>query len=217
MHCSDARNLFDDYLDGDIPPGPLWDLRRHVSDCAACRLELEQARAVQASLSHLPMQGPSEGFFDRVFDGLSEADPRETAQHRSGDAQSWFGRRNVAIAAVFALIVATAVVVQQSSPGAPSSEIPEVTIAMDEVTSVNLVFTTEVALQDVRLTLQLPSGIELAGYNGRSSLSWTTDLESGKNVLRLPLVGHIASVDEITATLEHAQGTKTFQLKVNVI
>ena len=122
----------------------------------------------------------------------------------------------MAIAAAFAVVCATAFIAQQPFSGTPSSEIPEVTLAIHEVTPVRLVFSAEDALQDARLSLQLPEGVELAGYGGRSELSWKTDLEPGRNVLRLPLVGHLAAVDEVVATLEHTQGTKTFRLKVKV-
>jgi hypothetical protein len=209
--------MFDDYLDGEIPTEASWDLKRHVADCAACQSELEARRTIRQSLSELPVQGPSEGFFDRVFDGLDEQAAQETNRRRSDQPTPWLKGRRLAIAAAFAVVCATAFVVQQPFPGAPSTEIPEVTIAMHEVTSVNLVFSADDALQDARLSLQLPEGVELAGYSGRSALSWKTNLEPGKNVLRLPLVGHLASADEVVATLEHAKGTKTFRLKVKVI
>jgi hypothetical protein len=217
MRCSEVQNIFDDYLHGEIPTEASWDLKRHVSDCTSCQSELDARRAIRRGLVELPVQEPSEGFFDRVFDDVDDQATPETNRRRTDQPATWPTRRRLAIAAVFAVVCATAFVVQQPFSGAPSSDIPEVTIAMHEVTPVSLVFSADDELQDARLSLQLPDGVELAGYSGRSALSWKTDLERGKNVLRLPLVGHIASAAEIVATLEHTQGTKTFRLKVKVI
>ena len=219
MRCSEVQNTFDDYLDGEIPTEKSWNLQQHVADCTACQTELETRRAIRQGLSELPVQGPSEGFFDRVFDQVEGAAAQEPGRRRTDQpaARSMLSNsRRMAIAAVFAVVCATAFVVQQPFSGAPSSEIPEVTIAMHEVTPVSLVFSAEGALEDARLSLQLPEGVELAGYSGRKAMSWKTDLEPGRNVLRLPLVGHLAATEEVIATLEHAEGTKTFRLKVKV-
>ena len=217
MRCSDVQNMFDDYLDGDIPIESSRDLKHHVSNCAACHSELDQLRAIRQSLIELPVQAPSEGFFDRVFDRVEEQAAEETKCRRSEQLLPWPTGRRLIAAAAFVAVCATGFVAQQLFSGTPSSEIPEVTIAMHEVTSVNLVFSADDELHDARLSLQLPEGVELAGYSGRSELTWTTDLEPGKNLLRLPLVGHIAAADEVVATLRHTRGTKTFRLKVKVI
>ncbi len=221
MRCNEVQNIFDDYLDGEIPTEESWNLKRHVLDCTSCQADLERRRAIRQSLSDLPVLGPGEGFLDRALDRADDLTAKENNRRRSDQAPGWppgstKGRR-VAIAAVFAVACATAFIVQQPFSGTPPTEIPEVTIAMHEVTQVNLVFSANDELQDARLSLQLPEGVELAGYRGRSALSWKTDLEPGKNVLRLPFVGHIARTGEVVATLEHAQGTKTFRLKVKVI
>ena len=217
MCCSEIQNIFDDYLDGEISAEASRDLQHHVADCVSCQNELSQRRAIRQSLSELSVQEPTEGFFDRVFDELDEQAPVETNRRRTDQPTPWLKGRRQAIAAVFVIACAVAFVAQQPFSTAPSSEMPVVTIAMHEVTSVSLVFSADEALQDARLSLQLPDGIELAGYDGRSALSWKTNLKPGKNVLRLPLVGHVAATDEVVATLEHSQGTKTFRLKVKVI
>ena len=98
----------------------------------------------------------------------------------------------------------------------PSPALVEVAISMSQPTPVNLVFTSTGDLMGARVSLQLPAGIALAGYDGRRELTWTTDLKDGKNVLQLPLVAHAVPTDEIIARLEHGDETKTFRLKVRV-
>ena len=65
--------------------------------------------------------------------------------------------------------------------------LPVISLIVNEVTPVKLAFSSETALSDARLSLELPVGVELLGHDGQSDLSWTTDLEPGRNVLRLPL------------------------------
>jgi len=214
MQCSEVQQILDDYLDGDIPTGKSWDIKRHVADCTACRTDLEQRRAIRRGLSELPVPEPSAGFFDRAFEAL---DQRTSGRRRGDQGPGWPQGRRMAIAAAIAVVCGLVFVMQQPFSSTASAGIPEVTIAMHEVTPVRLVFAADDAVRGARLSLQLPAGIELAGYNGRSELSWTTNLEPGKNELRLPLVGHVATADDVIATLEHTRGKKTFRLKVKVI
>ena len=105
---------------------------------------------------------------------------------------------------------------------APEDGLPAISLVANEVTPVKLAFSSETALTDARLSLQLPVGVELVGYNGQSDLSWNTNLQPGKNVLRLPLVGRTATANAgggpvlLIARLEHPTGTKTFRLQVTV-
>ncbi len=120
----------------------------------------------------------------------------------------------LAAALIGALLIGTLLV---SNPDqAPEPGIPGIHLATDMVTPVKLAFSSETALADARLSLSLPIGVELVGYDGQSDLSWQTDLEEGTNVLRLPLVGRVAASDVLVATLEHPSGSKTFRLQVTV-
>ena len=89
-------------------------------------------------------------------------------------------------------------------------------MAANTVTPIKLMFESVEALEDARLSLELPVGVELVGYDDRLNLSWTTDLEPGKNVLQLPLVGRMPGSNQLIAKLEHPKGTKTFQLQLTV-
>ncbi len=209
MRCNQLPNILDDYLDGMSDPTTAKSVLEHVESCADCNDMIDRERSLRAALAELPIEGPFEDFFEQAI---------ERAATRRTDTQTrpWPLRFGGAVAAVFAVLFMAAVLIQQPF-ATSSSEFPEVTLALDEVKSVALVFNSEDALRDARISLQLPKGIELLGYSGRTELSWTTDLEQGKNVLRLPLVGHDLIDETIIARLEHPSGTKTFQLKVTVI
>ena len=213
MRCNEALNNLDEYLDDDLSFRPRQEVEDHVGRCDTCQAELTERTELRAVLAKLPSPEPSDAFFDRALENAVQSRQRR----RSDRVSIWTGPRRFAVAAAVAFAFATAMVLQQPSIGNPFATVPETTIAMHEVTPVSLLFWAESELQDAKLSLQLPQGIELAGYEKRSMLTWRTDLEAGNNVLRLPLVGHMATAEEVTAILEHPQGTKKFRLKIKVI
>ena len=120
----------------------------------------------------------------------------------------------LAAALIGALLITS--LLTDPEPRAPETTLQGIHLATNTVTPVKLAFSSETALEDARLTLSLPVGVELMGYDGRTDLSWNTDLEAGTNVLRLPLVGRMAASDVLVARLEHPSGAKTFRLPVTV-
>ena len=94
---------------------------------------------------------------------------------------------------------------------------PGLTIALNETRTVNLMFASAEALEQATLVVQLPPGVEVAGYAGRSVIRWSTQLQQGNNVLPLALVANEGSGGELLARVEHAGKQKTFRLNVNVI
>ena len=210
MLCNQVETTFDDYLDGNVDDRTASRIALHVQSCSSCLHELEDHQAIRNMLAELPMAPPNEDFFDQAV----------TKAARMSDSSNT-GRRlrfGGALAAAFALILSASVLLDNLQPSTPpaSTELPHVVLAANTVTPVKLVFSSQSALQGARLSLQLPVGVELAGYNGRSDLSWSTDLEVGKNILRLPLVGHMPASDQLVAKLEHPSGTKTFRLHLTV-
>ncbi len=208
MLCSEVMNIFDEYLDEELDAEQADAVENHADTCDRCRRLLQERLQLRRDLAGLPLEGPSEGFFDAALDrAVRRTDER---------GKPWFARIGGAVAAAFAFLFITGVLVQPANLTS-SSDIPEVTISMHEVTQVNLMFSSEVALHDARVSLQLPEGVQLAGFSGRDTLSWTTDLKEGNNILQLPLVGYLARSDTLVATLKHPSGSKTFELRVTVI
>ncbi len=210
MRCNQLPDILDDYLDGTSDQDVARALLEHVESCARCDEIIGRERDLRVALAGLPVEGPDDNFFEQAINRATRQTTNTTL------TRPWPVRFGGAVAAVFAVLFVAALLIQQPF-ATSSSELPEVTLALAEPKSVALVFNSEDALHDARISLQLPPGIELLGYNGRKELSWTTDLEKGKNVLRLPLVGHDLVDETLIARLEHPSGTKTFQLKVTVI
>lgn len=222
MYCSEVKNILDEYLDDSMAQGQALEVSEHVAACDACAAELNAHRSIRDLLQTLPLDGPDEDFLDRAIARAADATDAPTGRQdrRISDLPTTrrvYGLR-VAIAAACALVFFSAVMLTspRGTETAPFAGYPAVTLATDTVTPVKLMFASEETLEDARLSIQLPVGVELVGYDGRSNLSWTTDLEPGKNILRLPLVGRVPVSDQLVAKLEHPKGTKTFRLQVTV-
>ena len=225
MKCSEIESQLDNYLNAtrygdDLDEPRAADIALHIQGCAQCRVELEHRQVLRDDLRSLPVPTPSAGFFDHAV-AQAAAKTADAGRHHRRRTDSPVHRKltgtwmSLAASLFLALLVGT-LYFTDADTLAPDTGLPTITLATDTVTPVKLAFSTERALKGARLSLSLPVGVELMGYEGRSDLSWSTDLEQGTNVLRLPLVGRTAASDFLIARLEHPTGVKTFRLHVTV-
>jgi len=97
---------------------------------------------------------------------------------------------------------------------APETEV--VTLADAEPHTVNLLFTSRTQLDDVRFTVDLPTGIEVTGRPGVRRISWTAPLAAGNNLLPLTLVARAGGGGQLAARLQHSGSHKTFVVDISV-
>ena len=209
MGCTRINDRLDDYLDRDLPGAEMAALDAHIRECGDCAGTVERENELRTALASLPVEGPSTGFFERAVEKAVKEGQR---QNRGG------GRTAAvfsAIAASLALVVAVTFFV--GGPDEPSPEIAGLTMAMHDMKTVNLVFSSKEALTDAVLVVHVPPGIEIQGYAGRQEIRWTTNLRAGKNVLPLELVAQDSGGGELVARLEHANKSKTFRIQVTVM
>lgn len=209
MPCNELSRQLDDFMDGALTAPASLALTRHVESCADCQAVHAAERLLRLSLGRLSVDGPSPDYYERA---LSFA----RRQRRRNDPRQSSGFGVFALAAVATIVIAIGAATL-SGRFTPSASIPEVTIALEAESSVNLVFSTATALADARVSLELPDGIEVVGHPGKRVLAWTTDLRPGKNALRLPLVARIAVNDELIARVHHEGGESEFRVRVRVI
>lgn len=152
-------------------------------------------------LRELPVDAVSPGFAD----GLASA--------RKG--AGWHFGVGLALAAsiVVAVGIGTSVVVRNGWLN-PPPEAALVTLLPDEVQAIGLRFRSERALSDVTIELQVPEGIELAGYPGQRTMSWTVDLQVGANRLDLPVIVRRGVSGVLVASLLYGQDRKQFAVRV---
>ncbi len=158
-------------------------------------------------LEDYPMEAVEPGFFDRALVRAAETSRRR--QQRRWLATGFGG-------AVAAGIVAWLVGgVLFTSPDTVVPDIPGITIAVEERREVSFVFASSTALDNAVLTIELPEGVELAGFPGQAAVSWETSLDAGKNHLPLTLVATRAVDGIVVARLEHDERSKIFRLRVS--
>jgi hypothetical protein len=103
--------------------------------------------------------------------------------------------------------------------GAPRTEIsaalPLVSMTVNQARTVNLVFTSNSAVADATLTVDLPPGFELLDYAGEKQVIWNTQLQAGNNILPLTLVARMPATGQITARLRFGEREKLFRVHVD--
>ncbi|MEJ2087479.1 MAG: hypothetical protein P8Y69_03175 [Gammaproteobacteria bacterium] len=226
MNCTEVERQLDDYLDhscgarasSDLDHLTAADIAAHMHGCTRCQAELERRHALLDDLRALPVPVPSPDFLETSVRAAKAAGNAGGPSH--GRRRTDAGRRSTVLtglaAAVLAAVMLGTVLLAPGKGTAPDTGLPSISLTTGTVTPVKLAFSSETALEHARLSLSLPVGIELMGYDGRSDISWNTDLKPGTNVLRLPLVGRSAGSNFLVARLDHPNGSKVFRLQVTV-
>ncbi len=170
----------------------------------------EHDRELRELLKDYPMPEATAAFYD---DALAKAARTGARKQRNRWLMTGFGS---AIAAGLAIWIMSGLLF--NTPTLPQSDlaIPEVTIALEEPKTVNLVFASATALDSAVLTVTLPDGIELEGFPGQKEITWETSLAEGKNRLPLRLIALTPHGGELLARLEHNDRDREFRLRVDV-
>lgn len=205
----------DDYLDERLDAERRTRIDVHLADCRECRAELETARKLRAVLSALPVSGPNPEFFERAMQQARQAENISSRQQRT---RTWIP---AALAAGLAVMLVGGLLLRQpfndEGEGMPRAAAANITMALEEARTVNLVFESAIPVDDVILTVELPMGVELAGYPGRMRMRWETRLQAGKNRLPLELIAIDGIGGELIATMESASTEKVFRIDVEVV
>ncbi len=210
MSCKDLKDNFDDYVDETLGEGVTALLDHHVATCDSCQQLIErehQLRSLLREYGDSSMPTPDASFFDQ---SLIAAQRHGVKQQQK---RSWITGFGSAVAAGLAVWLLSGVIID-----APTTDtaIPTITMALEVPRTINLVFTSESDLKNATLTVSLPEGIEIAGFEGQREITWMTDLKAGKNLLPLRLVATLPTTGELLATLRHGEDDRTFRLLVDV-
>ena len=212
MNCDDFQNRLDDYIDSTLDEDLSSAMMVHADACTGCRGMLDRQRKLLtalASFGDATVPEVDEQFFDRA---LLRATHNGSRNQRNRWIMTGFGG---AIAAGLVIWLIGGMLLK--SPTLPEPGTPEITMALEEPRTINLVFSSAEQLVDATLTVSLPAGLELAGFQGQSEVTWMTSLEKGKNVLPLKLIATMPHSGELLATLRHEDDDRTFRIQVNAI
>ena len=204
--CKTIRQRFDDYQSHSLSRPDLDDLEAHLNDCAACREALDAHRAWRVAMAGLPFEPPSPGFEERVLGAV-----RREAKGR-GHRRAFFAGVGVALAASLAVAVVLLRFVPSGGDGSEAMRVAEV--MLPEHGQLRLRIQADRPVQDASLSLELPPGLELAGYEGQRRLQWRSDLAAGTNYLSLPLRRRNPQGGELVARVRVGDRTRVIRVRV---
>ena len=209
MTCKRLREQFDDYIDANLDDAEMTRLTQHADTCDACQQLIDREHRLQSSLKeygNLSMPTPDGTFFDHALIAAARAGKKQ--QHK----RSWMTGFGSAVAAGLAIWIVSSVFFTTTEM--TQTNLPTITMAVEEPHTVNLVFSSASDLPNATLTVLLPEGFELAGFEGQREVTWMTNLSAGKNLLPLRLIATRPASGELVATLRHGEDDRTFYLRV---
>ena len=209
MHCTEAKNLLDDYLDDLLDQPRSEQLHAHLDACTACREELNLRRELQHRLRKLPIDGPSPGFAARAVHRARQKHHQRTRGFLTG-----FGTAAAAGLALWAAVGFWQPAEQRQSP-----HIQAITLQVQEPQTINLAFNVpeQERYEQVRFRLELPPGVTVADHPGQREIVWQDRLEPGRNLLILPLVAEQDAQGELVARIEVQGVEKIFRIPVRTV
>ena len=212
MICNLINEKLDDYVDAQLDVADMQLLAEHTAHCADCQEVVDRERALRASLKEYgdsSMPQPDAAFFDRA---LARAAQSGVRRQRNRWVMTGFGG---AMAAALVLWMISGTLFETAEFSEPS--IASIAMVIEEPRTVNLVFSSATPLIDATMTVTLPEGIEVMGFQGQREITWMTNLKEGKNILPLTLIATSPLGGELLATLRHADDDRTFRVQVKVI
>lgn len=209
MNCNDIQDRLDDFLDGELASAQSDAFGAHVAECSSCREMLSRAQTLAVMMPRVAVEPPPDGFDERVLQRAAEQTSSKPRISRIAVGSF------VAACAASVLTIALMGPFATAPTGNVAEDFPVVAMTVDQPQTVNLVFASNSALQDVSLRVELPQGVELAGYAGRREVVWRTSMQAGKNVLPLELVADHYASGEIVARLQHGDMEQIFRISVS--
>ncbi len=194
MNCEQARNLFDAYLDGELPSTLDAELAAHRLHCTSCRHELalmQVAGHVIASDADTGVDGGLDGgFTDRL---LACIEPSDVLRAGRWQRPWWIGRASLAAAAV----VAIALTVWLSKPG--------VHVAGERIENTELK-----RERGARIEPDVDFGQSADSLVRQIESTWNTRAESAQSVIEFGQIGILQILDQFEVN-EPSETDDTFE------
>jgi anti-sigma factor RsiW len=198
----------DPYLDGELDTALSRQVDAHSVECETCSSLRTRKEALRQTLRSLPVAPPEDGFIDSVVE--------ETIINTHRNETRFRATAGIGGAIAAGLVAWLVLVLPADLPGEAEATIETVTIALNVEKTFRLTFDSKHELQAAAISVQLPDGVEVVGYEGLDSVRWTTTVKAGTNILELPIVVRSGDGGAIHARLEHEGKEKTFAFAVKV-
>ena len=206
MNCEIPQALLD-VPASEIPDAVMAEVRVHLETCSTCNKAWRMKRLLSTTLTASPAPVLPEGTANRILARVFAADAQQRRRHTA----AFIG---LAAALVLSLILGFTLN-EQITP------IPDYTLRggrlilqSEHPTTVGVAFDSGSTLKNVRFTVDLPAGMQVAGQPGLHHLSWMGELRKGQNLLKLPVIAHAGTDGLMTAELSRGAERRTFSVPV---
>ncbi|MEX1033783.1 MAG: hypothetical protein WDZ30_10530 [Cellvibrionaceae bacterium] len=185
MQCADIKSQLEALQEGRPQPDAI---AAHLQRCAGCREYAGDLR-LQRLLRTMPLREPEADFDKRILTAAlsTQSGTRSSATYSS---TTTIGRSDVgwmAVAAGLVLAVLVGLQLQRAAVDPRGVATGPLQVQVNELEPVQVMLNSDRALQNVTLTVELPSHIALQGYADLQRLQWTSNLTIGGNKLVLPV------------------------------
>jgi hypothetical protein len=201
MNCTDVIHHLDEHLDATLAPENERAVAAHLEECPDCAARVAEERELRRALRDLPVPPPGQ---DLLAGARKRA--RRQRQHRQLTA---LGSLGIAAGLLLAVVFGP---FQVFGDGPEMARTTQVALTPGQTERVKLVFNSPRAMEQVTLHLELPEGVELAGYPNQRRLEWQTRLEAGRNLLELPVVLTGSTGGPLRAGIRYDNQQRSFQL-----
>lgn len=208
MNCDNCNHILDEFLDDELEESVAHELKTHVENCEDCNAALKKIMRLRQALKAMPYQPPEDGFYDRLLE--------QTVKSMHRNEMTFWATAGVG-SAIAASVVAWLVLALPVDYGEDIqvAQLEGVTISLNVEKTIRISFESVSVLQGATLTVQLPPGVQVSGYDGQSEITWTTNVTAGVNILSLPVVLRSGTGGTILARVDHLGKSKSFQFDVS--
>ncbi len=208
MDCVICKQHLDEYFDQGLDSADYRRVQSHLEECAPCRAVYDEEKNLRDMLRSLPVTPANPGFSERVLKGAK----REHRLRRGSRIGFSIGG---ALAAGLLILLLVGKPLWQAEQSLPTI-MQEMTIAVNEPETVNLVVNVPRDLPGSTFIISLPAHVEMDGFPGQRQVSWTADLRQGRNLLALPIQAKNTGTTTLTARIEHGGQSKTLAVRVYI-
>jgi hypothetical protein len=215
MNCEFGNRTLDDYFDHQLDAMAQATLLAHCRHCAECRTAVDQHTQYLLRLKQFKLALPQ---MEKGFGDSPTPAGNVPLLIKPTMNAAWYSTNLLRMAAAVATFAAGI------SLFYASREESAVDVAQDSGdvwSKVNIVIQVPTDFHDAKLTVSLPKGIYVEGFEGVKTLAWNADFTQGTNAFELPVFIDGASFDRqvpqyLDATLEYQGTAKTFEFLVGV-
>jgi hypothetical protein len=218
MSCDNIIKHIEDYVDGMLSPVETLSIRRHLEECPACAIHVQELVTLKKALALLPVPNPGPDVFERLLTSAVQTAAPPTSR---GSRWNTWQRAGFAAAACLLLTFVFLSGVRIGSRGQASAPAQIVMTAAPiqvgpAAGTVGLMFRTAEALPGASISVWLPDDVQIAGRPDSRYFTWRTDLKAGPNLLELPLQSTGPHGGMLVVRLSQGSLVKMLEIPVSV-